>query len=609
MKASRVVGRILIGTAATCTALIILIVGLLALADTPVGRPLLIRALVLFTGRPISVNGALQTHLFSFEPRVVAEKLSVGNPSWTPAGVALQADRISLTLRLPGLRRSGGVTAIDIQGAALHLIRDAAGRANWQWRDPAKRRINKNSAIVRSVSMPNARVELDDAKRHLQFAGTVSVEGLNTPGEATPLRVEGAGQLNGHAATFRISADSLTTASHKTPYHFTFAERSGESRLDANGVLPQPFVVQIADATFTASGPDLKDLYYLAGVRLIDTGEYHLSGKYQRRDTQTTFSDLVATSGSSDIRGSVASDSSSGRPKLDMTLNSQVMKLSDLGIRASGRMPGPPPALLLSDAMIGPNVLHVAGAVAKYHAARVEVGRFAVEDVSLGATINQDVLTVSPLVGKLSGGRIQARLSLDGAKEIPAAVADIGISGLQLGPLLQKGTAPPPMEGAVQARIRVRGLGRSVHQVAASANGTVILQMTGGALRESFAELTDVDLRSLRLLLFKNKRDAPIRCGMARFKAENGTLTAEDMWLDTGPVLITGEGRIHLDSEELDLAVRGNPKGVRLLRLQAPVLVQGPLAHPLIHVAVKQSHFLLVDRGHAPDMDCTQASP
>lgn len=148
-----------------------------------------------------------------------------------------------------------------------------------------------------------------------------------------------------------------------------------------------------------------------------------------------------------------------------------------------------------------------------------------------------------------------------------------------------------------------------MHQVAASANGTLTLQMTGGALRESFAELTDVDLRGLRLLLFKNKRDVPIRCARAAFKAENGTLTVQDMWVDTGPVLIMGEGRIHLDSEELDLALRGYPKGVRLLRLEAPILVQGPLTHPLIHVAVKQSHFVLLDRGRARDMDCTEASP
>ncbi|HEV2703399.1 MAG TPA: AsmA family protein [Steroidobacteraceae bacterium] len=609
MKGTLIAGRILAWAAVVFAALIILAVGLVAVADTAMGRPLLIRGLALFIQRPITVNGALETRLLDSAPRVSAEHVIIGNPAWTPAGVALEADKISIVLRLPGWRRSGGITAIDIQGASLHLLRDAAGRANWQWRDPAIRRINSNSAIVRSLSIAKARVQLDDAKRHLQFVGIVSAQDINGQGTAQPLRIDGAGQLNGRPATFRISADSLLTASHRLPYHFTFAERSGDSHLEVTGFLPQPFIVDIADATFVASGPDLKDLYFLTGVHLLDTGEYRLSGKYSRRGTHTTFSELAASSGSSDIRGSVVTDSASGRPRFDVLLDSQVLKLSDLGLRAAGRLPGPPSPLLLSDAMISPNVLHVAGAAAKYHANRVEVGRLDLKDVSLTATISQDVLTVSPLAASLSGGRVDARLSLDGSKEVPAAVADIGIFGLQLGPLLQKGSAPPPMEGALQIRVSVRGLGRSVHQVAASANGTLTVRMTGGALRESLAELTDVDLRGLRLLLFKNKRDVPVRCGIARFKAEDGTLTAQDLWVDTDPVLITGEGRIHLDSEGLDLAIRGNPKSLRLLRLQAPVLVQGTLAHPSIHVAVKQSRLRLIDRGQALDRDCTEASP
>src|SRR5580698_4822052 len=336
MKGSLIVRRILLWTALVFGTLLIAGAGLVAIAGTAYGRPLLIRCFDLLVERPIKVDGELQTHLFSLNPRVVAENVTVGNPPWTPAGVVLQAARVSLVIRLPGLRHSGGITAIDIQGASLHLIRDAAGRANWQWRDPARKRVNKNSAIVRSLSILNARVMLDDARRHLQFVGTVSAQDRGAPGDRQPLRIDGAGQLNGRAASFQISADPLVTASHRVPYHFSFTESSGGSRLDGSGVLPQPFLVEIADATFVATGPDLKDLFFLTGVHLIDTGAYRLSGKVERRGNLTTFSDLVATTGSSDMRGRVATDSSSGRPRFDVDLNSGVLKLSDLGLRAAG---------------------------------------------------------------------------------------------------------------------------------------------------------------------------------------------------------------------------------------------------------------------------------
>jgi len=605
MKGSLLVRRILLWTAVVFGTLLIAGAGWVAIAGTAYGRPLLIRCFDLLVERPIKVDGELQTHLFSLNPRVVAENVTVGNPPWTPAGVVLQAARVSLVIRLPGLRHSGGITAIDIQGASLHLIRDAAGRANWQWRDPARKRVNKNSAIVRSLSILNARVMLDDARRHLQFVGTVSAQDRGAPGDRQPLRIDGAGQLNGRAASFQISADPLVTASHRVPYHFSFTESSGGSRLDGSGVLPQPFLVEIADATFVATGPDLKDLFFLTGVHLIDTGAYRLSGKVERRGNLTTFSDLVATTGSSDMRGRVATDSSSGRPRFDVDLNSGVLKLSDLGLRAAGRAPQPQAPLLLSDAMISANVLHAEGAVAKYQATRLEVGHLALENLSLEATIGKDVLTVGPLAATLSGGRIAAHLTLDGSKTVPAANVDIRITDAQLGQLFTKDVASPPVEGSLQAHISIAGLGRSVHQVAASATGTVAAQMTGGALRKSFAEMTNVDLRGLGLMLAKDKQDVAVRCAIAKFKAQDGTLTAQALVADTDPVLITGAGQIHLDSEALDLAIRGNPKGLRLFRLRSPVLVQGTLAHPSLHIQVKDSHFMLADRGRAEDVDCT----
>jgi AsmA family protein len=605
MKASLVVRRILKWTAVVVVTLMVVTTGLVAVADLRIGRPLLIYYFALFIERPIKVDGELEAHLFSLDPRVVAQQVTVGNPSWTPQGVALQADRVSMAVRLPGLWHPGGITAIDLQGATLHLIRDAAGRANWQWRDPAISTVHTNSSILRSLSLPNAKVVLADAQRHLQFTGTVSALALAGPGDPQPLHIEGAGQLNGRSASFTIGADPLVTASHRRPYHFSFAERSGGSRLDVSGALPEPFAFEIADATFVATGPDLKDLYFLTGVNLLDTGDYRLSGRVERRGNHTTFSDLVAISAGSDVRGRVATDSSSGRPRLDLDLYSRVLRLSDLGIRAAGRASGPPPPLLLSDAMISPNVLHAAGAVAKFHANQLEAGHLALEEVSLEATIGQNVLTVKPLLAKLSGGRVEARLTLDGNKEIPAANVDFRISDLQLGQLAQKGTAPPPLEGVLQAWVRISGQGSSVHQVAASATGTVTAQMTVGALRESFAELTNVDLRGLGLLLAKNQRDVPVRCAIAKFKAQDGVLTAQDLVMDTDPVLIAGEGQIHLDSEVLDLAIRGSPKKLRLFRFRSPVLVEGTLAHPSIHISVKHSHFMVADRGQAEDVDCS----
>ena len=484
-------------------------------------------------------------------------------------------------------------------------MRDATGHANWQLTDPARKHVHSNSTIIRSLSVPNAHVVLADARRHLQFVGEVSAQDLSGPGTAPPLRIVGAGQLNGRAVSFALTGDPLATASHGTPYHFTFTENSSGSRLVGQGDLPQPFDYTLADATFEAVGPDLKDLYFLTGVRLLDTGNYRLTGQASRRGTHTVFSDLAATTGQSDMHGTVSIESSSGRPRLDIDLHSRLLHLADLGVRAAGRTSEPKSPLLLSDAMLGPTVLLGRDAAVKFGATQIDVGRLPLHNVTARATLEHSVLKVSPLLAEVLGGQANAHLRLDATKDVPAADVDIRITDLQLGQLPHKDAGQSPIEGPMQMRILVTGAGRSIHQVAASANGSISARVPQGEVRESFAELTGLDLRGLGLLLTKNKRDVPLRCAFASFKAQAGTLIAETLVADTEHVLITGEGQVHLESEALDLQIRGHPKSLRLFRLSNPILVQGTLAHPSVAVQGSKSGLVIVDSGQARDVDCT----
>jgi len=174
---------------------------------------------------------------------------------------------------------------------------------------------------------------------------------------------------------------------------------------------------------------------------------------------------------------------------------------------------------------------------------------------------------------------------------------------LQLSALNHKG-AEAPLEGLMQARVDITGQGRSIRQVAATANGTVNAELPHGMIRASLAELIGVDLRGLGLTLTHSKREVAVRCAAANFLARDGALTARTIVVDTEPVVITGEGEIHLDTEELDLTLRGQPKDLRFLRLDAPLLVRGVLARPSVGLQTRDSSVKLIDRGTGKDADC-----
>lgn len=597
--------RGLIGVAAGCLLLVLAALGFAAAVQAGYFRGPLLRLVSTRVGRPVEVAGALRLELFSRHPTVTAAVVTIGNPSWMPAGPFAEIGELSLVIDLPGIHRRFGLLRLSMKSATLHLERDASGKSNWQWTKPGETPSKKRLQILRSLWVPDAHILLADERRHLHFDGTISV--LDDAADAPqPLKMTGAGQLNGRPATFELTGDPLATSTHDAPYRFSFAEHSSGSSLSGRGELPRPFDFTQLDAAFEAAGADLKDLYYLAGVSLVNTGRYELSGHFSRRGNVFTFSDLSATSGQSDAKGRVVITSSTGNtaPSREIDLESQFLRLADLGLRAAGRAPEieEKARRLLSDAAFNPTGLRHGDARIQYRARRLQVGRVTLTGLSAHGTIEHGVLDIAALSAGLLGGKLSAHGKLDANSDPPRASADIRIADADLGQYPWKHAGPAPIDGLLQARILISGNGSSIHQIAASANGTVTAFVPQGSMRDSLAEATGVDLRGLGLLLSKDKRETPLRCAAAIFKEEHGTLVAQRLVADTEPVLITGDGEIHLDSEALELKIRGQPKGVRFLRFNSPLLVGGTLAHPT--VSIENHKIKVIDAGHAADVDC-----
>jgi uncharacterized protein involved in outer membrane biogenesis len=609
MKSSSFIRRGLLLAAALSIALVSIIAALSAALDAGYLRRPLLRFLEAHTGRKIQIDGGLKTHVFSLSPRVLAERVTIGNPPWTSSGVTAEIEELSLEFHMPGSGHSFGIQRLEMQAATLHLIRDTHGRANWQRTDPDKGP-SEGAPLIRSLSMRHARVTLDDELRHVQFNGTVSADDANATifaekaketrklppvriegaGDSPLLRIEAAGELNGRAVTLEINGDPLAGAAEGSPYGFNFSEHSSGSRLIGYGSLLHAFNFDALDITFEASGEDLKDLFFLTGVTLVNTGAYRVSGRLARRGTHTQYSELVAASGQSDVRGTVSIETSNGRPKFTAELDSQILRLADLGERAAGRQSDPEAGkLLLSNASLSPRALRHGDWVVQFHARRVDVSRVSLHAVSAKVTIDHGIMVAAPVSADALDGKLAAHFKMDARTDTPVSDLDLKLTDVQIGQFNRKDGGPPPIEGSLQARVRVTGRGPSVHQIAASANGTVTAVLPHGAIRSSMAELLGMDLRGLGLMLTKNRQETGIRCAVGSFQAHDGTLSAQSLVVDTDPVLITGEGLLHLDSESLDFVIHGHPKSVRLFRLRAPVLVRGTLAHPDIGIGVSHA--------------------
>jgi hypothetical protein len=144
-------------------------------------------------------------------------------------------------------------------------------------------------------------------------------------------------------------------------------------------------------------------------------------------------------------------------------------------------------------------------------------------------------------------------------------------------------------------RVQLNGRGQSLHELAATANGTLTAVLPQGEMRATLAQATDLDLSAALGFARKSDKRTDIRCGVASFDAHDGVFTAHTLVIDTDKVLITGKGALHMDSESLDFAIHGRPKHPEIA-LHEGIALRGTLTNPEVRLT---GHGALAQMGAA----------
>lgn len=582
-------------------------------------RAPLLRLVSARANHPLRVDGEVEVHVFSRRPRVIARKVLVGNPAWMPKGDLARIDELSVSFA-PTLLHPLRLHGVELRGAVLYPRRDADGKANWR-REERGRVGGGGLPLLRHLVLENVTVHLHDEPRHLEYEGEIAT---GAPGADGGLRLTARGELNGRPMQASLRGDALGGARSDAPYRFSFDQRSSGARVSGSGSVLEPFNFARLDIDFVAEGADLRDLYYLVGVRMPDTGAFTAKGRLLRRDTRIEFRALEGRSGESDIRGSYVSEGGGTRRRFTADLESRRMRVADLGPRAAGRQqPRSGPPRMLSETPIPLAGLRLRDGSVRYRTAELVAGPLSLQNFATDVDIAAGILRARTITAATTnGGRLEGELRFDAQDERPAGNVALRFSDIAFGELFRGKSAAPPVEAPFSGSLKLAGEGRSLHELAAGVDGEFTATLSAGTMRASLAEALGFDLRSLGLRLSQRDGTLPLRCGVARFAAKGGKLRAERLLLDTEPVVVQGEGEIDLESEAMDLRFHGRPKQMRL-RLRSALVVKGVLAEPSLRVeegrafaqagtAVALGALLtpaaavvaLVDPGRARDQDC-----
>ena len=152
------------------------------------------------------------------------------------------------------------------------------------------------------------------------------------------------------------------------------------------------------------------------------------------------------------------------------------------------------------------------------------------------------MLSADPVSFSLPHGDVTAHVRVDARRGTPVTDLDGRIVNLRLEDFLRR-TGPPALEGLVEARAKLHGVGGSVHDAASSADGSMTVVAPHGEIRQALAELLGINvIKGLGLYLSNSQAQTGVRCAVADFQATNGVLNARTLIMDTDPVLATGDG-------------------------------------------------------------------
>jgi AsmA family protein len=605
--------------------LILLLVLFLAFFDLNLLKHPIERIATSHVGRQVVIAGRLEGHLLSWTPQVTVNGLQVANPPGEEPPHMLAIDRLLIRVRLlPLLHGAVVIERLELTHPVVDLHRDVHGHANWTFEN--QRPSNAPAGpparlpVVRTLIVDSGQLSVQDAILHLDAQAKLQAHEQASADDPHAFRLEAKGTLNRQPLALSAFGGPLLSVDAARPYPFALQITAGDIHIESDGIVRKPFDMGTIALTIRATGGDLADFYYLTQLAFPNTPPFTLRASIERDDNVVHVNSLAGQVGGSDLHGKLDVDLSHKRPMVSGDLISKQLRMQDLaaslGSKAAGsvsdtsghslstqekhratRKPRAPPATvpanarLLPDARLQVERVRAMNADVRFTATSIEAGAVPMKQVLLHIRLQDGVLSLDPVEFTMPQGTLHGTVRIDARGSVPATQLDLRVSNIELAQLKDKAPdASAPLSGDLQARIVAAGKGDSVHDFAADANGRVTVVLPHGEVREAFAELTGIDVvRGLGLLLAGPDQRTAIRCGVAQFALQDGTMHVQNLVFDMQNVLVTGTGEIRLGPEELDLTVTGEPKKLRFGRLHTPIKVGGHLLKPSVGVSATKT--------------------
>jgi uncharacterized protein involved in outer membrane biogenesis len=533
-------------------------------------------------------------------PHLVANDVHVGNPPGMPQGDMASVKQLSFSLNpVALLDKRIAIPVLRFQAPAVELQRSADGRNNWTFKQADKPSPWKLD--LERVVFTKGVVHLDDALEKADV--TADVDTLNADpayGVSWKLR----GKYHGAPVSGSGKAGAvLSLKQQTTPYPLQADLRTGLTRITFEGTLTKPTKLAALDLRLKLSGASMARLYDVTGVLLPETPAFstegRLIGTIDANSSHWTYDKFKGKVGGSDIGGRLEYQTGKPRGMLTGSVVSHLLQFSDLAPligadsnaskAARGVAPVQPPGKVLPVEPFHTERWKSIDADVRFSADRiVREKQLPIRKLSTHLVMKAGVLTLEPLVFEMAGGTLNSNIKLDGSgregKNAILATAKVvarHIEIKQLFPTIEKLQATV---GDINGDAQLSATGISVASLLAASNGEIKTLINRGTVSKLLLEEMGLNIGNVLLAKLFGDRPVKLNCMATDFAVTKGVMQTRMFVVDTEEAVITADGIIDLASEQINLTLRPQSKGLRIFSLRAPLYVRGTFSKPDVSV-------------------------
>lgn len=421
--------------------------------------------------------------------------------------------------------------------------------------------------------------------------------------------------------TFEVHAgteESLENPDARYPLDVSL--EAGNTKASAKGTVDQPLNYTGLDVDVALQGPDLDELGEFLELPLPATPPYKLAAKvtHQEQEERWNLVALRGEAGDSDIEGDVSLELGGQRPTVVADLKSKSLDLDDLGVLV-GAPPGTGPgetaapeqaqqaaqetaagAHVLPDKPLDVPELRAVDARVSFTGESIQVKKVPLHGMHLKFTLKDGRMRFDPLRFDLADGHLEGLVGLEGRSGVLTGDLDLALRNIKLNQLLSRfnvdfAQIEMEKEGAGtfggQAKLTVKG--KSIHDLAASANGELAMVMGGGQINALIIEALGLDAGEILAVLVTGEEEkeagmVPVQCFVSRFDIQDGVMKTKALVLETSDSTVTGSGTIDLGKEAVDLRLLAHPKDASVLTASTPVGIKGTFREPKLDVVSEE---------------------